>query len=311
MLTDHATSSWLAFAAIVVVLLGVELGVISRVRVPTLRQSGWWSATVVAGAALFGLVLLLGEGRAPALQFATGYIVEFSLSVDNLLVFIMVLQYFAVPPALQPTAVMWGILGAIVMRGIMIGVGTLVLNELGWVIYVLGALLIVTGVKMLAQSSGASVQIDRNPLLRVARHVLPISDEFAGRKFFIRSAGKLMATPLLLVVLVIEWTDLMFATDSIPAIFAITRDRFLIYTSNILAIMGLRSLFFVLAAMIVRFTYLRFGVAAVLMLVGAKMLAAHWVIVPTGTSLVVIVLVLGAAVVASEWGSGRGKHSGS
>lgn len=301
MLPGHPIASWLAFGAIVMLLLGIELGVISRARTLTVRQSGWWSVGVIACAVLFSVWLLLAEGRGPALQFATGYVVEFSLSLDNLLVFIMVLRYFAVPEALQPTVLKWGILGAIVMRAIMIGAGTLVLNRLSWVIYLLGALLIVTGIRIVAQFSVALVEIDRNPMLRLARRALPISDRFAGRAFFVREAGQLAATPLLLVVLVIEWTDLMFATDSIPAIFAITRDPFLIYTSNILAIMGLRALFFVIAAMIARFTYLRFGVAAVLMLVGAKMLAAPWVHLPMGTSLIVIVLVLGGSVFVSIW----------
>lgn len=297
----HPAASWLAFGAVVLLLLGMELRVMSRVRVPTARQAAWWSGVVVACAALFGVLLLVVEGRASALQFTTGYIVELSLSVDNLLVFIMILQYFAVPTALQPTALKWGILGAIAMRGAMIGGGVLVLNELHWVIYVLGALLILTGLRMLARRGDAPVRIEGNLLLRAARHVLPITEDFAGAAFVVRRAGKLVATPLLLVVLAIEWTDLMFATDSIPAIFAITRDPFLIYTSNILAIMGLRALFFVLAAMIVRFAYLRLGVGSVLMLVGGKMLAAHWVIVPTGVTLLTVVLVLGGSVGASVW----------
>ena len=300
MLAGHSTVSWLGFVAVVVLLLGLELGVVSRVRTPSIRQAGWWSLVVILCAALFGVFLLLFEGHAAALQFATGYIVEFSLSVDNLLVFIMILQFFAVPPALQPVALKWGILGAIVMRGVMIGCGVLLLRELEWVIYLLGALLIVTGLRMLARPDGQTMQVGRNPLLRVARHVLPISEDFAGKAFLVRQRGKLVATPLLLVVLAIEWTDLMFATDSIPAIFAITRDPFLIYTSNILAIIGLRSLFFVLAGMIVRFAYLRTGAGVVLTLVGGKMIAARWVAVPTVVTLLMVVVVLGASVVASK-----------
>ena len=295
----HPTSSWLAFGAVVVLLLGLELGVVSRVRTPTIRQAAWWSVVVIASAAMFGVVLFVTEGHSAALQFATGYVVEFSLSVDNLLVFIMILQYFAVPPALQPVALKWGILGAIVMRGVMIGGGAVVLRELEWVIYLLGALLIITGVKMLARPMEGTVRVESNPLLRAARRVLPISEDFAGPAFVVRQAGKLVATPLLLVVLAVEWTDLMFATDSIPAIFAITRDPFLIYTSNILAIVGLRALFFVLAAMIGRFAYLSVGVGTVLILVGGKMLAAHWLTVPTGVTLIVVVLVLGVSAVAS------------
>ena len=299
MLVTHPLTSWLSFGAIIVVLLAVELGVLSRLRSISLRRSAWWSAAVIASAAVFGVVLLFTEGDAPAMQFATGYVVEFSLSVDNLLVFIMVLHYFAVPAALQPTAIKWGILGAVLMRALVIGAGTMILHKLSWVIYLLGALLIVTGIRMLFHAGDAQVRVERNPVLRLARRLLPITHEFSGRAFFVRRAGRLAATPLLLVLLVIEWTDLMFATDSIPAIFAITRDPFLVYTSNILAVMGLRALFFVLAAMIARFTYLRFGVAAVLVLVGAKMLIGRWATVSTGASLIVIVLVLGMSVAAS------------
>jgi tellurite resistance protein TerC len=299
MIPAHPPIAWIAFASSIVFLLAIELGVISRVKQLSVKQAAWWTATVVVVAMVFGVVLLLAEGRTPAVQFATGYVVEFSLSVDNLLVFIMVLHYFAVPDELQPLAIKWGILGAIVMRAIMILGGTLILNELAWIIYVLGALLIVTGLRMLRQPTAAQVKIESNPLLRALRRVMPVTDQFAGPAFFVQEAGRRMATPLLLVVLVIEWTDLMFATDSIPAIFAITRDPFLVYTSNILAIVGLRALFFVLAASIARFAYLRFGVAAVLVLVGAKMLAAHYVHIPAGWSLAMIVVVLGISVVAS------------
>ena len=295
----HPAASWLAFGSVVLLLLGLELGVISRVRTPTIGQAAWWSVVVIACAAIFGAVLFAIEGHPAALQFATGYVVEFSLSVDNLLVFIMILQYFAVPPPLQSVALKWGILGAIVMRGLMIGGGAAVLRELEWVIYLLGALLIITGIKMLARPVEATVRVESNPLLRAARRVLPLSEDFAGSAFFVRHAGKLVATPLLLVVLAVEWTDLMFATDSIPAIFAITRDPFLIYTSNILAVVGLRALYFVLAAMIGRFAYLGVGVGTVLILVGGKMLAAHWLTVPTGATLLGVVLVLGMSVIAS------------
>ncbi|MES1259308.1 MAG: TerC/Alx family metal homeostasis membrane protein, partial [Gemmatimonadota bacterium] len=296
---DHPLATWLSFAAILLVLLVVELGFNSRKTPLSLRRAGWWSATVVTAAAIFCGVLGLVETRDHAVQFAAGYVVEFSLSVDNLLVFIMVLHYFAVPASLQPTVLKWGILGAIVLRGLMILGASWLLNELTWVIYLMGAMLVITGIKMLTQSDGEPVMVDRNPLLRAARRFLPLSEQFAGTDFFVRQAGRLVATPLLLVVLVIEWTDLVFATDSIPAIFAITRDPFLVYTSNIFAIMGLRALFFVLAASIARFAYLRLGVAAVLMLVGAKMLIAHWTVIPAGWSLLVVVVVLGGSVVAS------------
>jgi tellurite resistance protein TerC len=305
MIAGHTPAIWLTFAATVVTLLVVDLALITRAQSLPVQRSAWWSLTVVTAAALFCAVVGLLEGRVDALQFATGYVVEFSLSVDNLLVFIIVLQYFAVPVASQPTVLKWGILGAIVMRAIVIGAGTLVLGEFHWVIYVFGGLLIMTAMRMLAKPGHAAANVGRNPIVRIARRVLPVSDRFAGDAFFVRVGGKLRVTPLLLVVLVIEWTDLVFATDSIPAIFAITRDPFLVYTSNIFAIVGLRSLFFVLAAMLARFVYLRFGVATVLMLVGAKMLLTRWVTVPSLVSLVVIVAVLGSAVILSAARHGR------
>lgn len=306
MIAGHSPAIWLIFVAMVVTLLVVDLALIARAPTLSVRRSAWWSLTVVVAAALFCTIIGLSDGYAEALQFATGYVVEFSLSVDNLLVFIMVLQYFTVPAASQPTVLKWGILGAIVMRGIVIAAGTLILHEFQWVIYVFGGLLILTAVRMLAKPGDVDVNLERNPMVRTARRVLPLSDRFAGDAFFVRVDGKLRATPLLLVVLVIEWTDLVFATDSIPAIFAITRDPFLIYTSNIFAIVGLRALFFVLAAMLTRFVYLRFGVATVLLLVGAKMLLARWVTVPTLLSLAVIVAVLGTAVLLSAAKRDRG-----
>jgi tellurite resistance protein TerC len=248
----------------------------------------------------------LRDGRSDAELFATGYLVELSLSVDNLLVFIIVLDYFGVPANLQPTVLKWGILGAIAMRAIVVGAGTLILRELHWVIYVFGAVLLVTGVRMFTSRGEGEVDLDRNPVVRAARRLIPMSDRFAGDAFFVRSGGRWLATPLLLVVLVVEWTDLVFATDSIPAIFAITRDPFLVYTSNVFAVVGLRALFFVIAAMLGRFAYLRFGVATVLALVGAKMLLSAWIVVPSTISLVAVVLVLGGSVAVSLMRKGAG-----
>jgi TerC family integral membrane protein len=299
MFAGHPLVPWLAFAAALLVILAVELGVMSRIPHLTIRQAAAWSGCVIGIAALFGATLWIAEGRGHALLFATGYVIEFALSVDNLLIFIIILEYFAVPETLQPAALKWGILGAIVMRGIMIGIGAWALSQFSWVILVLGALLVLTGLKMLLTPASAPVEIDRNPVLRVARRVLPICERFEGRAFLVRRNGRLLATPLLLVVLVIEWTDVMFATDSIPAIFSITRDPFLAYTANILAIVGLRALFFLLSSVITRFGLLRYGVAAVLVLVGAKMLLEHVVKLPTAITLAGVVVVLGISVGAS------------
>ena len=295
-LLGHPLASWLAFAAALAVVLGMELGVMSRIRHLTVRQVAWWSAAVIGLAALFAGVLWAAEGAS--------YVIEFALSVDNLLVFMIILEYFAVPETAQPTVLNWGILGAIVTRAAMIGVGTWALAQAGWLLLVLGGLLVVTGARMMGKPADATVDIARNPLLRAARRVLPISDRFEGRAFFTRHAGRLLATPLLLVVLAIEWTDVMFATDSIPAIFAITRDPFLVYTANILAVVGLRALYFLLASMISRFAYVRYGVATVLVLIGAKMLASRWFTPPTGWLLLTIVVVLGVSLGAS-WRRGE------
>jgi tellurite resistance protein TerC len=299
-MADHPVLVWCTFVAIVALILAVQLNPHRSRAASSVRDSIIWTAAVIGLAAHFGGVLWFAEGREQALRFATGYVVELSLSVDNLLVFIIVLRYFAVPRAFQPTALRWGILGAIVLRGIVIGAGTLVITNLGWVIYVLGVVLIYTGAKLIAEPAGGDIDVARNPLLRAVPRVVPITRRFAGPAFFIREGGRRVATPLLLVVLVIEWTDLVFATDSIPAIFAITRDPFLVYTSNILAIIGLRALFFVVADAIERVAYLRYGVAAVLILVGMKMLAERWVAVPTVIMLATVIAILGGSIVLSR-----------
>jgi tellurite resistance protein TerC len=300
MIAGHTLTIWLVFAATIALLLTVDLGVTRhRVHAATLREAGGWSVAVVMVALLFGGLIWLREGRANAVQFAAGYVVELSLSVDNLLVFMLVLHYFAVPAALQPSVLKWGILGAMAMRGVMIAIGTVLLHELSWVIYLLGAVLVFTGAKLFARPDAGGIEPGNNPLLRAARRILPLTERFHDRALFVRVAGRNLATPLLLVVLVVEWTDLVFATDSIPAIFAITRDPFLVYTSNIFAVVGLRALFFLLAGILTRFVYLRSGVALVLMLVGVKMLASPWIRVPPEVTLAVVVGVLGLSVVAS------------
>lgn len=297
----HPASLWLVFAATITLLLAIDLGAAHRrTHATTIREAAWWSTVVIAAAILFGGLVWWRSGRADAVQFAAGYVVELSLSVDNLLVFILVLRYFAVPAALQPVVLKWGILGAVVLRGVMIGAGVLLLRELNWVIYVLGCLLIFTGAKLFAKPGERAAEPGKNLVMRAARRFLPLTDQYHGEAFWVRVSGRWLATPLLLVVLVIEWTDLVFATDSVPAIFAITRDPFLVYTSNILAIIGLRALFFLVAGMLDRFAYLRFGVAAVLVLVGLKMLLSPWIQVATELSLAAIIAILGIAIFASK-----------
>jgi tellurite resistance protein TerC len=296
-LGQHGLAVWLGFTGLVVALLVLDLGVLNRrSHVLSFKEAMSWSLGLIAFALLFGLFLGWKEGTQHALEYYTGYLIELSLSVDNLFVFILIFNYFGVPAAAQPKVLKWGILGAIVMRFIMIAVGALLLARFEWIIYVFGGILILTGLRMLFQQD-ARIEPERNPIVRVARRVLPFSDTYDGTRFFCRTGtGRLLATPLVLVLLVVEWSDLVFAIDSIPAIFAVTRDPFLVYSSNVFAILGLRALFFVLAGMIDRFAYLKPGVALILVFVGGKMAVSGWVHIPILVSLGVIVLTLGGAV---------------
>jgi tellurite resistance protein TerC len=296
----HGATVWLGFTALVVGLLVVDLGVLNRrSHVLSFKEAMTWSSGVIGMAGLFGLFILWREGGQAALEYYTGYLIEFSLSVDNLFVFILIFSYFGVPAAAQPKVLNWGILGAIVMRFFMIALGAILLQRFEWIIYVFGGILVITGVRMMLQKD-THVDLDKNPVVRLARRILPFSDCYDGTRFLTRtSRGKLLATPLLLVLLVIEWSDLVFAIDSIPAIFSVTRDPFLVYSSNVFAIVGLRALFFVLAGMMDRFVYLKPGVALILVFVGAKMTLSHWVHFPITASLAIIVLILTGAVVLS------------
>jgi tellurite resistance protein TerC len=293
----HGLAVWLGFTGVVVALLVLDLGVLNRrSHVLTFKEAMSWSLGLIAFALLFGLFLWWREGAQHALEYYTGYLVELSLSVDNLFVFILIFNYFGVPAAAQPKVLKWGILGAIVMRLIMIVLGALLLARFEWIIYVFGGILIVTGIRMLTQKD-ERIEPEKNPVVRLARRVLPFADSYDGTRFFSRTGvGRVLATPLLLVLIVVEWSDLVFAIDSIPAIFAITRDPFLVYSSNIFAILGLRALFFVLASMLDRFVYLKPGVALILVFVGAKMALSAWLHVPIGVSLGVILLTLASAV---------------
>jgi tellurite resistance protein TerC len=303
---DHPPVVWFGFSALVISLLVLDLGVLNRrAHVLTFKEAITWSGGLVAVALLFGLFVLWREGTQPALEYYTGYLIELSLSVDNLFVFLLIFSYFCVRSDAQPKVLKWGILGAIVMRLIMIALGALLLERFHWIVYVFGGLLIVTGIRMLTQKEEA-VDLERNPVVRLARRFLPISDSYDGTKFFTRTLrGKLMGTPLLLVLLVVEWSDLVFAIDSIPAIFAVTRDPFLVYSSNIFAILGLRAMFFVLASMLDKFVYLKPGVAFILVFVGIKMTLSGWIHIPTTLSLGVIVATLVTAVVLSLRRSAR------
>jgi tellurite resistance protein TerC len=277
-------------------LLALDLGVLNRrSHVLSIKEASLWSGGLVCLALLFGGFLWWREGTTHAVEYYTGYLIELSLSVDNLFVFILIFQYFAVPAELQPRVLKWGIIGAIVMRGVMIGLGALLLQRFTWVIYLFGGILILTGIRMY-RGDDERIEPERNPVIRLARRVFPVTRAYEGQSFIVRTASGWYATPLLLVVLMVEWSDLVFAIDSIPAIFAVTRDPFIVYSSNVFAILGLRALFFVLAGAMDRFVHLKTGVAAILVFVGVKMLLSGWYHLPTGISLAVILLFLGTAV---------------
>lgn len=301
-MSAHGPAVWIGFTGLILVLLFLDLRVLNReTHVLSMREAGRWSATIITVALLFGGFLWWREGAAHALEYYTGYIIELSLSVDNLFVFLLVFQYFAVPAALQARVLKWGIIGAIVMRAIMIGLGALLLARFHWIIYVFGGILVVTGLQMLLMGDDARVEPEKNPIVRLARKLLPFTPAYEADHFFVRTATRWMATPLLLVLLVIEWSDLVFAIDSIPAIFAITSDPFIVYSSNVFAILGLRALFFVLAGAMDKFRFLKPAVAAILIFVGIKMAASAMVKIPIGASLGVIVGLLVAGISLSIW----------
>ncbi len=304
---EHSSAVWLGFTGLVLALLVLDLGVLNRrSHVLSFKEAISWSGGLVTIALLFGLFVLWQEGTQHALEYYTGYLIELSLSVDNLFVFLLIFSYFGVKAEAQPKVLKWGILGAIVMRLIMIALGALLLERFNWIVYVFGAILVITGMKMYAHKDEELIRLEENLVVRLARRVLPVDKAYDGTRFFTRTSdGKLLATPLLLVVLVVEWSDLVFAIDSIPAIFAITRDPFLVYSSNIFAILGLRAMFFVLAGMLDKFVYLRPGVAFILVFVGVKMTLSAWIHIPTALSLAVIVLTLAAAIGLSIHRSSR------
>jgi len=295
----HPPAVWLGFSALVAVLLVLDLAVLNRrSHVLSFREALGWSIGVVALALMFGGWLWVREGARTGLEYYTGYMIELSLSVDNLFVFLLIFQYFAVPAELQPRILKWGILGALVMRGIMIGLGALLLSQFGWIVYLFGGILVLTGIRMF-RGTGDRIEPERNPLVRMVRRVIPMVESYDGQNFFSRTRRGWLATPLLLVLLMVEWSDLVFAIDSIPAIFAVTRDPFTVYSSNVFAVLGLRALYFVLAGMMDRFEYLKPGVALILVFVGIKMLLNGLVHVSILVSLAVIIAILAVSVVIS------------
>jgi len=291
--------SWLGFTALVVALLVLDLAVFHRkaheVRV---REALVWTLVWIFLAVGFGIGLYLVSGPEPALEFFTGYLIEKALSVDNLFVFLVIFSYFAVPPALQHRVLFWGILGAMVMRAIFIFAGAALLARFHGLLYVFGAFLLFTGLKLFVHRE-IEVHPERNPLFRWFQRVIPTVSGYRGARFTVIEGGRRAATPLLLVLLGIEASDILFAVDSVPAIFGVTEDPFIVYTSNIFAILGLRSLYFVLAGAMERFRHLKIGLALVLVFIGAKMLLSGVFHVPVGISLGIVVGLLATSIVAS------------
>ncbi len=285
-------SWWIAFNVFTLVLLALDLGIFHRKSHEIgIKESLIWSVIWTVLAFAFNVLVYYWMGKSHALAFFTGYLIERSLSVDNIFVFYLIFSYFAVPRAYQYKVLFWGIISALIMRAAFIAVGVTLINQFYWVIYVFGAFLIATGIKM-AVSSDHEVHPERNPVLRLSRRLFPSTSDYDGDRFFTRQNGRLLVTPLLTVLLVVETTDLIFAVDSIPAILAITRDAFIVYTSNVFAILGLRALYFAVAGLTKVFEYIHYGLAVILVFVGAKMLLSHVIEIPVGISLAFIGVVL-------------------
>jgi tellurite resistance protein TerC len=295
---------WIVFNIFVLGMLAVDLGVFNRkAHIISMREAARWTVVVVLAAAVFNVGIFRYQGTQPGLEFLTGYLIELALSVDNIFVFILIFSYFRVPRQFQHRVLFWGIFGALLMRGGMIGAGALLLQRFEWIIYVFGAFLVFTGIRMATQDE-TDIEPEANPVLKLLRTFVPVSPSYDGQKFFTRlpmgRVTRTAATPLFVVLILVETTDLIFAVDSIPAIFAVTRDPFLVYTSNVFAILGLRSMYFLLAGVIDKFHFLKLGLAAVLVFVGAKMLLTYFHIhIPIMLSLGVVAGVLGISVVLS------------
>ena len=299
---------WILFNVFVLIMLALDLGVFHRhAHEVKMKEALTTSAIWIALAMLFNVAIYFWMGEKKALEFLTGYIIEKSLSVDNIFVFIMVFSYFNVPSLHQHKILFWGIIGALIMRAIFIFAGVALITKFHWMIYVFGLFLIVTGIKMAFQKD-KKIEPEKNPVIRLFRKLFPVTDSYDGSKFLTKINGKNFATPMMIVLIVIETTDLIFAVDSIPAILAITDDPFIVYTSNVFAILGLRALYFALAGIMQLFHYLAYGLSAVLVFVGAKMMLVDVYKIPIQISLLVIVLILTTAVVASIM---RSKSQGS
>ena len=299
----HSTWLWVGFNVFVLAMLAIDLGVFHRkAHTVSIREATAWSVVWVTLSLIFNYGVYHFMGPQKGLEFLTGYLIEKALSVDNIFVFVLLFSYFRVPAMYQHRILFWGILGALIMRGAMIGAGAMLISRFHWIIYVFGAFLVITGIRM-AMQGDEEIDPEANPILKLVRKFLPVTNHYHGQSFFVREERhgkmKVVATPLLVVLILVETTDLIFAVDSIPAIFAVTTDAFILYSSNVCAILGLRALYFLLAGVIHKFHYLKLGLSIVLVFVGTKMLIAEFYKIPIVVSLLVVAAVLAAAITLS------------
>jgi tellurite resistance protein TerC len=302
-------TTWAVLLGVIVAMLALDLFVFHRdAHEVSIREAAAFSAMWIALGLGFGAFVWASYGAQAGGEYMAGYLLEKSLSMDNVFVFAMIFGAFAVPAKYQHRVLFWGVVGAILLRAVFIAAGTTLLDAVHWLIYGFGFLLVLTGIRM-ARSKGHAIHPERNPVLRVVRRVLPMATEYDGQRFFTRHRGKVLATPLLAVLIVVETSDVMFAIDSIPAIFAITTDPFIVFSSNAFAILGLRSLYFLLAGLLPRFAYLKLGLAALLVFAGVKILVSEWWKMPVPLSIAIIVGILGVSIGASLWAT-RGDPRG-
>lgn len=291
--------AWIGFTAFILVMLALDLGVFHRdSRELGLKEALIWSVVWIVLALIFNTGIYFRSGGEKALQFFTGYLVELSLSVDNLFVFLLIFSYFKVPAEYRHKTLFWGIFGALIMRAAFIAAGIALITKFHWIIYIFGALLVASGIKMTSPDN-REIHPERNPVLKLFRRFIDVTPDYRGDQFFVRPEGRILASPLFVVLLILESTDVIFAVDSVPAVLAITPDPFIVFTSNVFAILGLRSMFFALESVLKRFHYLHYGLAAVLILVGAKMLVAGFYKTATWVSLLLIVTALSVSIIAS------------
>jgi tellurite resistance protein TerC len=296
---------WIGFNVAVLAILALDLGVLHRrSEKVSLKEAAAWSAVWVALSLCFAFAIWRTMGEEKGLEFLTGYLIEYALSVDNIFVFVLIFTYFKVPENYQHRVLFWGIIGALLLRGVMIVAGSALVTRFSWTLYIFGAFLVFTGIRMALQKDEDAYNPERDPVLRLSRRLLPVTADYRGDKFFVHepdATGKMRyaATPLFIVLLIVDTTDVIFATDSIPAIFAVTRDPFIVYTSNICAVLGLRALYFLLASVVDKFVYLKLGLSLVLIFIGGKMLLEPFIHIPVIGSLGVVGAVLGASILAS------------